>query len=212
MQENLNAFDYGAVILLLIGAIQGGRRGFSQEILNLLKWLAIVALGAHGCAILGVALADWLSITPASGYVLAYTLIALLLGLAFYMLRRAVGGKLMSKDVFGRFEIPLGVTAGVMRLACIILVFMALLNLVPPPMADAAGGAPAAATTTRQFLGVLHDTVFVESWSGQNIKNSFSDELVQPPANSNPQPKRFEDIGRRRERAAEEALEGSKKK
>jgi hypothetical protein len=60
--------------------------------------------------------------------VLAYVGGALLVVLLFAGIKRLLGGKLLGSDAFGRAEYYLGMGSGVVRLTCILLAALALLN------------------------------------------------------------------------------------
>ena len=125
----INVFDLLVLVVLITGMLRGRKHGMSEEITNLLGWLAVVL----GCA----AFYEWGSqlighYTGLFGLltrnILAYVGVALLIGLVFAMAKRAFGGKLAGSDVFGRAEYYLGMAAGMVRFCCMLLVVLALLN------------------------------------------------------------------------------------
>ncbi len=123
-----NWFDIVALILLLIGIRSGRKHGMSQEVMFMLTWVALVLV----CGIAYEPLGLWLATTAGIGkllaYVLAYALTAGFVALVFVFLKRVIGEKLKGSDTFGKAEYYLAVPAGMLRFACIILAFLALLN------------------------------------------------------------------------------------
>ncbi len=128
-QLPINLFDAVLIIVLGIGLYEGRKHGMSEELLRLLKWLAIV----FGCAVIyepvGRMLGQFTSLFGRlSCYVLAYVGGAVLVVLLFAGIKRLLGGKLVGSDAFGRAEYYLGMGSGVVRLSCILLAALALLN------------------------------------------------------------------------------------
>lgn len=121
-------FDGVVIILLFIGFYRGRKHGMSQEILLVLQWLLIVVLGAQYYQPLGQMVYDLGIIGPLACYWLVYIGIAMVLKIVFTNLKRFIGEKLFASDVFGKWEFYLGMFAGVMRYACWIIFFLAILN------------------------------------------------------------------------------------
>lgn len=123
-----NWFDVALVALLVTGVFRGRRRGMSVEFLTVLKWLFIV----FGAAAFYQPLGDLISangfFSQLFGYIVAYLGIAALIFGLFALFGRGLGGKLLGSDAFGNAEYPLGMTAGLIRFACVILAVLALLN------------------------------------------------------------------------------------
>lgn len=122
-----NWFDLLVVAVVVIGCFKGRRRGMSQELMPLLKWMLIVA----GCAFLYRPVADFIAaawFTRLFSSYAAYLLIAALIAGAAAVLNRSIGGKLVGSDVFGKSEYYLGIVAGGARYACVLLFGLALLN------------------------------------------------------------------------------------
>lgn len=189
-QLPINLFDL-VVILVLAAGIYGGRRhGMSEELLGLCTWLAIL----FGCAALYQPGAELLGqFTSMFGrlslYLMAYVGAALLILLLFVGIRRALGGKLLGSDIFGRSEYYLGMGSGLVRASCMLLAALALLNA-------------RAFTTTEirarekydndvygsSFFPTLHSvqaTVFDQSLTGPWIKENLGFLLIQPTAPEN---------------------------
>jgi uncharacterized membrane protein required for colicin V production len=124
----INAFDIVLVTLLVVGIFRGRKHGMSEELMLLLKWLAIV----FACATLYQPLGELLQGTGLFGllacYLAVYIIVALLVVSLFALFKHSVGGKLLGSDVFGRGEYYLGMVSGFVRFACIIVTALALLN------------------------------------------------------------------------------------
>ena len=125
----INLFDLTVVVVLTAGIYRGRKHGMSEELIKLLQWLAIL----FGCA----AVYEWGSqlLVESTGmfgqlsrYILAYVGGGLLILLVFALIKRALNGKMLGSDFFGRTEYYLGMASGLVRFACILLVALALLN------------------------------------------------------------------------------------
>jgi len=123
-----NYFDIIVIVWLFIGLLRGRKRGLSQELLPTFQWVGIVVAGGmlywtfspliHQYAQFGML---WSNIT-------AYLLIALGVRLIYLWFKQMLAAKLVEKDPFGRAEFYLGMMAGVVRFACMLLVGLALMN------------------------------------------------------------------------------------
>lgn len=120
--------DLVMVGLLVLGVIRGRKRGMSEELLDVIKWGLIVVTGAFCYEPLGSFLSSSTMFSSLAGYLAAYLAIVLLYILLVSFLRQRFGGKILGSDVFGNAEYYLGMCAGAVRYACIILVAMALLH------------------------------------------------------------------------------------
>jgi uncharacterized membrane protein required for colicin V production len=124
----INWFDLAVVTVLLLGIWRGQKNGMSGEALPLLKWLVIVLVAARVYEPVG----RWLWANSPFGlltcYVLGYLLVVLGVTACFSLLKRWLGGKLIGSDLFGRGEYYLGMGAGMLRFACILVAGLALLN------------------------------------------------------------------------------------
>jgi uncharacterized membrane protein required for colicin V production len=124
----VNWFDLALVIVLIIGIQRGRKRGMSEELLSVLQWLAIIV----GCSLayqeVGKFMAGATVFSLLFSYLVSYVTIALLIGVVFIVIRRVFGGKLLGSDLFGSSEYYLGMVAGAVRFACILIFCLALLN------------------------------------------------------------------------------------
>jgi uncharacterized membrane protein required for colicin V production len=177
-----NWFDLVVVALLVVGIFVGRKRGMSLELLSLLQWLMIVFVAAMVCNPLGSMLADISGISPVLSYITAYLMAAVVIKILFMVIRRMAGEKLVASDVFGNFEYYLGMIAGMVRFACIILFVMALLNARQVGKAEL----DAQLRSQREWAGsiyfppygVIQRSVFSDSITGRAVKQYLSAQLI----------------------------------
>ncbi len=124
----VNWFDLTVVILLLVGILRGRKRGMSQEVLDVLKWLTVVIAAGFLYQPLAELLPQGMVFGKLSSYVFSYVIIALIVLTFFLFIKRAIGGKLLGSDKFGSAEYPLGMVSGMIRFACMTIVALSLLN------------------------------------------------------------------------------------
>jgi uncharacterized membrane protein required for colicin V production len=111
-----------------MGLFQGRKRGMSEEMMSVLQWIAIVI----ACSILYRPIGDWLAdvslFSHLTSYVVVYLVTAGMVSLVFVVFKRALHGKLIGSDAFGKAEYYLGMPAGMVRFGCVLLAGLALLN------------------------------------------------------------------------------------
>jgi uncharacterized membrane protein required for colicin V production len=181
----INLFDLIVIAVLIAGILRGRKHGMSEELIQLLQWLAIV----FGCA----TVYEWGGQTfgaftglfgPLSRYLLAYIGAAIAIVVLFALLKRGLGGKLLGSDVFGRSEYYLGMGSGLLRFSCMLLVALALLN--------ARYFSPTEVRAMEKFqddvygsnffptLQSLQQSVFEKSVTGPWIKSNLGFLLIKP--------------------------------
>lgn len=128
MNLPFNWFDIAIVIVLALGVQRGRKHGMSEELMLLLKWLAIIVVAGLGYSVIGDVIADNTVFTKLSAYLMGYIVIALGIAVAFLAIKKMAHGKLVGSDVFGSCEYYLGMIAGVVRYSCIIIFALAFLN------------------------------------------------------------------------------------
>jgi uncharacterized membrane protein required for colicin V production len=203
-----NWFDLCVLATLIVGIIVGRKRGMSLELLSVLQWLVIVIVSAIACVPFGKMLADFMDLSPVVTYTFAYLLTAIAIKLVFYVLKRMAGEKLVGSAMFGRLEYYLGMGAGLVRFACIILFALALLNAKQVTKAQLEAQIKYqqdwAGSVYFPPFGSIQRAVFQESLSGKAVKQYLSGQLinVDPAAGA----ARGENIGRQREREVNEIM------
>lgn len=204
-------FDLVALAMLIVGAIRGRKRGMSEELLDFLQWLLIVVAGGALYRPLTQALVVPAGVLgPALLAVIVYLVIALFIKLIFSMIKRSAGQKLIEGDMFGNLEYYLGMGAGAVRYACMLIFAMALLN------AKQFTAAELAASAKRQqdyfgsirfpTLGSTQQTVFQKSFVGRLTKTHLASLLIET-APAKRQVAR-DNVFRRHERVVDEVMRG----
>jgi uncharacterized membrane protein required for colicin V production len=206
---SFNWFDLTALVFIVVGIFVGRRRGMSSELLPVLQWLAIVFLAALACDPFGRMLADISGLSALLMFVTAYLLTALGIKLAFFFIKRAVGEKLIGKDVFGNFEYYLGMTAGAIRFTCILLFALALLNARQVSEKELS----TQISSQRESLGSIffppfgsiQRYVFERSFTGRMTKEYLSAQLINVDPSAGTGASR-ENIGQMRSREIDDAM------
>lgn len=132
-----NWFDVAVLLLLAFGLWRGRKRGMSREFLSLSMWLVLVLGAGFGYQMLAEQLLHY-NVTKAvfsnqfnlqtATLVSSYLLIAMAVAFIFSLLKRHYKPKLEGSNAFGSSEYYLGMVAGLVRYACILLAALALLN------------------------------------------------------------------------------------
>jgi uncharacterized membrane protein required for colicin V production len=191
---NVNWFDVGLVLMILLGFNFGRRRGMSRESVDLLQWIVILGLCTLGYQPLGRLLGDFSGFKPWANYTIAYLILAMVVMLVFNAIRRRYAEKLGSSHVFGKGEFYLGMAGGTLRFLLITLVGLALIH----PFAPARGGASSGARFQQEelgsvffpTLGTVQQDIFQGSVSGKWIGENLTFLLIEKPTAPKAQAKR----------------------
>lgn len=181
----VNFFDVLLLAVFALGIARGRKRGMSEELLDLLKWLTIVLVCAAFYESAGSILGQFTTLFGRlSCYLVAYLGIGLVVMGVFALVKRTLGGKLIGSDIFGRTEYYLGMSSGVVRACCILLAALALLN--------ARYFSPQEVRAMEKFqddvygsnffptLQTVQATVFDKSLTGPWIKQNLGFLLIKP--------------------------------
>jgi uncharacterized membrane protein required for colicin V production len=198
---NISVFDGFFVAFLIVGILRGRKRGISEELLDVLQWIAIVVCAAFAYPAIGGLLINFAAFPPLLGNVFGYVLATLIVVFLFQMLKRGVGEKLVQGDVFGRFEFYLGMLAGFVRFLCIALFILAIFHAKYSTQAER----DRMAKLQRDNFGSvsfptfdeMQYSVFYKSASGNLIRTNVPVLLIQPVPTGPDRPSNT--IGRRRE-------------
>jgi len=191
-QLPINLFDLVLLVVLAAGIYRGRKHGMSEELLSLLTWLAIL----FGCALLYQPGAELIRqctsmFSRLTCYLFAYLGAAALIFLLFVGIKRALGGKLLGSDIFGRSEYYLGMGSGLVRFSCILLAALALLNAryFSPKEVRAMEARDIDLYGSTFFPGLhsLQATVFDKSLTGPWIKDNLGFLLIKPTEPENKQ-------------------------
>lgn len=123
-----NWFDVFLLVWLAMGIFRGRKRGMSEELITFLQWIAIVAISAIAYQPVGALLQSMAKLSQLTAYVVAYLLTAGCVATVFLLVKRALGGKLIGSDAFGKSEYYLGMPAGMLRFVCMLITALAILN------------------------------------------------------------------------------------
>jgi len=179
-----NWFDLLIVVALFVGLQRGRKHGMSEELLKLLKWLALMLGCAYFYQPMGNVIAANSSVfSLLNGYLIAYIGIALVIAALFALIKKATGEKAVSCEVFGRSEFYLGMLAGMTRFSCMVIMGMALLNArnfnQAEIRADINYQNDVYGSTYFPKLYNVQSQVFEHSLSGPWIKNNLSFLLIK---------------------------------
>jgi uncharacterized membrane protein required for colicin V production len=177
-------FDLIVVGVLFVGILRGRKNGMSVEFMLVLQWLAILIGASIGYKPLGRFIVQMTSISQLWSYIISYVTCMIAISILFAMMRRSTGGKLIGPDAFGSGEYYLGMTAGAVRLACITMVFLALLNakLYSQQALEAEEKFQARWFEGIRFptIGTTQRAVFKKSFVGRSLKEYASFLLIEP--------------------------------
>ena len=205
-----NWIDLAIVAVIAIGVVRGRKRGMSEELLDVVKWLVILLACSRLYEPLGVMLAGATVFSTLSCYVAVYALLAMLVALIFGAIRRQIGAKLVSSDFFGMGEYYLGMAAGGFRYACIVLVVMAFLHARHYSEAELQAQV---AQQERDFgssffptFGTFQQSVFHQSFVGSQVRQYLGTLLIASTAPSSRGLEKHEAV-RARERGVYDLLD-----
>ena len=183
----VNWFDLMILIVLLVGLQRGRKRGMSEELMTLLRWVTLVAVCALFYMPIGRMLESQSNVfNLLQAYLMAYVALALGVAIVFSLLKRAIGGKLIGSDIFGRAEYYLAMPAGMIRFGCMIIFGLALLNARLYSQTELrAWDAYQKDVYGSDFfptLSTVQRQVFEESFTGPYIRQFLGFCLIQPTA------------------------------
>ena len=177
-------FDVAVLLLLWGGLLRGRAKGMSNQLLELLQWLGTVFVGALLYRPIGHWLQPHLQVSSVATNVIAFLLIGSVLKLVVGRLENGISEKLLSGDYFGRLEYPLGMLAGVLIHAAVLLAALSLIRArhISAEEAKAAEKKQLAELGSTFFpdLGMIQREIFAKSMSGKFIDQHFGQHLLQP--------------------------------
>jgi uncharacterized membrane protein required for colicin V production len=202
-------FDVVVLAVLAFGIFKGRKRGISGELLDVFKWLLVVVACGGLYEPLGRIFASYSHVGLLTAYVSTYLLLAIFIHLMFAWLKIVVGEKLVSSDIFGSMEYYLGMGAGTLRFACMLVVGLALLNAKYISEADLKAQARMQQDNFGDIsfptLGSIQQDVFKESFVGNLVKTHLPGQLIDSTSGGQSSAKN-EHIGKRRENEVNEAM------
>ncbi len=180
----INVFDLALVGILALGVVAGRKKGMSGELFDLFKWLIVIVACTFLYEQAGGIVAARLHLSQLSAFLLVYVAMLFAGILALNLVKERVGSKLAGSDFFGRSEYILGMMAGLVRYACILLAGLALLN--------ARYFSPAEVKAMENFQNDVYGSnffptwqtaqalVFQDSFSGHWIRENMGFALIKP--------------------------------
>jgi uncharacterized membrane protein required for colicin V production len=206
-------FDAIVAVWLIIGLFRGRKRGMSQELLPTVQWVAIVIVAGLLYRPLAVLVHEYCQFGQLWSNIAAYVLILFGVHLIYMALKSAIGEKLSGTDLFGSWEYYLGMVAGVVRFACMILVLMALMNAHIVSSAEKARIEKLQADSFSDIrfptYGSVQQAVLFDSFSGGLVESNLQPVLIYSTAA--PVSKKKESLARQKNELIDEVLEGGKK-
>ena len=123
-----NGFDLVVLVMLVLGFYYGRKNGMSKEVLPSLQWLSVVIVGGLFYPVAAQLVVPPASLSPLTSNILGYVVLSLAVFFVFSILKRTLGLRLFKSNLFGNAEYYLGIPAGMVRFACIVLFALAFLN------------------------------------------------------------------------------------
>jgi uncharacterized membrane protein required for colicin V production len=212
----VNYFDTFAIIWLIIGLFRGRSRGMSQELLPLLQWIGIVAVGGLFYWPLSVLIRQYTHFEMLWSVIPAYVLIGLGVHLVYLWFKQMLAAKLVERDLFGRSEFYLGMTAGVARFGCMILAGLALMNSRVATAAELAQTEKfqAAFFSDIRFptYGEFQQDVLVKSFTGSMVEAHMNSILIASVNTGSGSPRKTETIAQQSNQTLDEIIGQPRKK
>jgi len=184
----VNWFDATILIVLVFGLFRGRKNGMTKEIVPTIQWVVLVAVAGLGYTFVAQFYSGVCGLGKAWSGSLGYASIAVLVLIFFSFIKKALMPKLEGSDFFGSAEYYLGMPSGMIRYACVVLFFIALINAPYYSPADLAaqkayrerwyGGGIYSGDYVPDFHSV-QDGIFTKSFSGPYIKQYAGILLVE---------------------------------
>lgn len=183
----VNWFDAALLVTLGFGIFRGRKNGMTKEILPLLQWLTLV-LGAGLAYMLVAVYFKQNGLSKFLSALLGYLSIAAVVFLFFTIIKKGINRRLEGSSIFGSAEYYLGMSSGLVRYACVIVFFLALLNARYYSPAEIAAKKAYNARWygggmySGDYIPDLHtvqDAVFKDSFTGPYIKDYLAVLLIK---------------------------------
>jgi uncharacterized membrane protein required for colicin V production len=177
-------FDGVAIICILVGVMIGRKRGMSTELLSLIDWIIMVVAAAFLYQPVARLIDQSGVFSSLFLYIMCYLGIVILSKLIFTIIKKLLGGKLAGSDLFGRAEYYLGMISGGIRFACLVIMFLAVMNApyyTPEQIAsEAAKQKENYGSSFFPSIPSLQKDIFVQAFSGRMTKKHLSQLLIRP--------------------------------
>jgi uncharacterized membrane protein required for colicin V production len=124
----VNWFDAFILIMLAFGVFRGRKNGMTKELLPLLLWIGIAVASGLCYTFVAELYNNYCGLDKAWSPFLAYLSITIVVFLLYSVLKKPLLPRLTGSNFFGGAEYYLGMMSGLIRYACIVIFFMALIN------------------------------------------------------------------------------------
>jgi uncharacterized membrane protein required for colicin V production len=177
--------DFVVVMVLGFGIWRGRKRGMSEELVDIVKWVVTVIAATLLYRPLSVILQQSTSFfSPLAGSVIAYLSVVAIVAVAFFYIRKGTEEKLTGSDSFGSGEYYLGMLSGMARYACVLIVVFAFLHARQYSAAEVKASQKYQLDNfgSSFFLTIpdLQRAVFTESIFGRSVKEFIGFVLIVP--------------------------------
>jgi uncharacterized membrane protein required for colicin V production len=182
-------FDVVFIVVLVFGVFRGRRNGLSRELIPLFQWIAIVVVCGMGYPTVSQLLTQKLAWGRTISNVSGYLAVALVILFFSSVLKKMFTERLVKNDVFKGAEYYLGMPAGLVRFACMLMVALALINApfytqqeiisARNKARDNFGGGTMSGSFFPGFNEV-QDAIFKQSIAGRYIKANLGLLLIDP--------------------------------
>lgn len=214
-QVQLGWFDFVAAALLVVGVLHGRRKGMTGELFDVFQWLLIVVVGAYAYHPVGVVIREYTQMEPMASSLTAYFLTAFLIKIAITAIKHRIGERVIKSDIFGRMEFYFGMMGGALRYACMVLMFMAVLNAKYISPAELARVAKMQKDNFGDIsfptLGSVQQDIFKKSLVGQLAKKHLSQQLITTGGDDPKRESNREGLGARRTKELEDVIDAKPK-
>jgi uncharacterized membrane protein required for colicin V production len=184
MKLPINWFDVFLLVVMASGIAYGRKRGLSETLIPMVRAIAILVAATFLYRPFGQFIVSISNFSLLFCRVAAYILLMIFVWLICIVLRRALGGKLIGSDVFGKGEYYLGMPAGLITFACFTMCGLAILNarLFTEKEIKATQAYVKDVYGSDFFPGLYaaQQSVFVESFTGPYIEKYVSVMLITP--------------------------------
>jgi uncharacterized membrane protein required for colicin V production len=177
-------FDIIVLALLVTGILRGRKHGISEELLPLLRWLTAVAVAGLLYMPIGLFIESQTLLSKLSSFISAYLGCLLLVFISFAVLKKAIGGKPISAEKFGKSEYYLGIGGGVVTVSCMLIVALSFLNarkFTAKEINDRrAYEKDVYGSSFFPTLDSMQTFVFKKSFTGATVKSAATVLLIEP--------------------------------
>jgi uncharacterized membrane protein required for colicin V production len=177
-------FDIIVAAILVTGILRGRKHGMSEELLPLFRWVSAVGVAALLYRPLGLFIESQTLLSKLASFITAYLSCLLLVFIVFAFIKRAIGGKPISAEKFGKSEYYLGILAGMIVVSCVLIVALSFLNArkftSKEIQARRAYEKDVYGSSFFPTLDSMQSFVFQKSFTGSALKQVAGGLMIQP--------------------------------